>query len=558
MKRREMRTGVALHGVRLIALMALMVSWIGEVCGQDKYYYWVAFNDKEGTPFAIERPSEYLSSRAMERRIRQRISVDSMDLPVNPQYVAALQQAGLEVRHRLRWQNGVVVRTTEALPDDFVQRYEFVREVKLCKHEVDTLHVDSTKVLSVTKRLRLDDSLSGVDYYGWSYPQIEQLAGEALHKRGFEGQGIVIGVCDAGFPGVDTLSVYREMRNEGRLLAMRDFVSMGEEPGYMGNHGMHVLSLMAVDRAGVYVGTAPKATYVLCRTEDVESETPLEEYNWIAAAEYLDSLGADIITTSLGYFDYDDSTQSYSLADLDGRTAPMSRAAAIAVSRGMLLLNAAGNNGEDEFHQLNVPADVPEVLTVGAVENEGNWASFSSYGPTAAMVRKPDVVALGDGVMTVGEGGYLQIGSGTSYACPIMAGMMACLWQRYRVLNPRQLCDSVRAWGHLAVWPTDRCGYGIPDFSRATAGMLSINQESAVMRMRVYPNPATDYVVVETGEESQGGVLTVSDAKGRNLTTHAVEGGICRINTAQWPKGVYFLTFISNDGQRRSVAGFKL
>ena len=497
MKRREMRTGVVLHGVRLIALMALMVSWIGEVCGQDKYYYWVAFNDKEGTPFAIERPSEYLSSRAMERRIRQRISVDSMDLPVNPQYVVALQQAGLEVRHRLRWQNGVVVRTTEALPHDFVQRYDFVREVKLCKHEVDTLHVDSTKVLSVKNRLRLDDSLSGVDYYGWSYPQIEQLAGEELHRRGFEGQGIVIGVCDAGFPGVDTMSVYREMRNEGRLLAMRDFVSMGEEPGYMGNHGMHVLS-------------------------------------------------------------HDDSTQSYSLADLDGRTAPMSRAAAIAVSRGMLLLNAAGNNGEDEFHQLNVPADVPEVLTVGAVENEGNWASLRSYGSTAAMVRKPDVVALGDGVMTVGEGGYLQIGSGTSYACPIMAGMMACLWQRYRVLTPRQLCDSVRAWGHLAVWPTDRCGYGIPDFSRATAGMLSINQESAVMRMRVYPNPATDYVVVETGEESQGGVLTVSDAKGRNLTTHAVEGGICRIKTAQWPKGVYFLTFISNDGQRRSVAGFKL
>lgn len=541
-----------------MALMTLMMLWIGEAIGQERFYYWVAFNDKEGTPFAIEQPSEYLSSRAMERRLRQRIAVDSMDLPVNPQYVAALQQSGLEVRHRLRWLNGVVVRTTDALSEDFVQRYEFVREVKLCKHEVPTPHVDTNKSLSATKQFRPDDSLSGMDYYGWSYPQIEQLSGEALHRRGFEGQGIVIGVCDAGFPGVDTMSVYREMRDEGRLLAMRDFVSIGEEPGYMGSHGMHVLSLMAVDRAGVFVGTAPKATYVLCRTEDVESETPLEEYNWIAAAEYLDSLGADIITTSLGYFDYDDSTQSYSLSDLDGRTAPMSRAAAIAVSRGMLLLNAAGNNGDDEFHQLNVPADVPEVLTVGAVENEGNWASFSSYGPTAAMVRKPDVVALGDGVLTVGEGGYLQIGSGTSYACPIMAGMMACLWQRYRGLSPRRLCDSVRAWGHLAVWPTDRCGYGIPDFSRATAGMLSINHETGTLKMRAYPNPATDYVVVETGEVLQGGVMTVSDAKGRRLLTREVVEGVCRIDTAKWPKGVYFLTFINWDGQRRSVAVFKL
>ena len=488
---------------RWLLAALLLTAWTVEA--QPVYKYWVEFTDKRGTPFRLDAPEEYLGPRAMERRSRQCIQLDSMDLPVNPAYVEALQQEGLTVLHRSKWFNGVIAYSADSLADDR-EWPDFVRGVRLC--EVSPLSVPDTDVPNLGYSLPVFDydTLYGADYYGGGFAQISQLNGQMLHRCGYEGKGVLIGVCDCGFPGVDTAAIFDSMRAEGRLVATRDFVWPMEDNVFnMHSHGTHALSTMAVLVPGMYVGTAPKASYVLCRTENVLSESLLEEYNWTVAAEWLDSLGADIISTSLGYFFFDDSTQSHSLEDLDGRTAPMSRAAGIAVSRGMLVVNSAGNDGWSEPQHLNVPADVPQVLTVGAVDD-----------------------------------GLFRYTNGTSLSCPVMAGMMACLRQRFPQLTPGQLCDSVRSWGSLAAFPDHFGGYGIPDFSHAVSGMpVGIgNGEGQGEPFLLYPNPARREAMVVL---QSAGRVEVYDLKGGRVFFREVDNMTGQVKLPLLPAGVYLV-----------------
>lgn len=524
-------------------LAALMLSALS-VQAQPVYKYWVEFTDKNQSPYRFDNPSEYLGPRALERRARMRIQIDSLDLPVSPAYVDALQQEGLTVVHRCKWLNGVIAWSADSLPEGR-EWPEFVREVKLC--EVSPLSIPDTDVPNVGYPLpEYDfDTLYGADYYGGGFIQISQLNGQELHRSGYRGEGVVIGVCDCGFPGVDTAAIFGSMRREGRLLATRDFVWPEENNVFcIHSHGTHVLSTMAVLSPGLYVGTAPKASYVLCRTENIMLESLLEEYNWAVAAEWLDSLGADVVSTSLGYFYFDDSTQSYSLQDLDGRTAPMSRAAGIAVSRGMVVVNSAGNDGLSVPQHLNVPADVPEVLTVGAVDSTGVRADFSSYGPTASFFTKPDVMAMGAQVLSASPDGMFRYTNGTSLSCPIMAGMMACLCQRFPRLSPRQLCDSVRAWGTLADIPDRYSGYGIPDFSRAVGLPLGIEKTEQKTAL-IYPNPTRQGATVVLPSK---GRVEVYDLMGRRVFNDETDDVTRKVSLPILPVGIYLVRVSTASG----------
>lgn len=527
--------------MRKIVLCFALVCCVLSLQAQRTDKYWVSLRDKQGCVFMLDNPSEFLSVRALERRQRQGIVVDSLDLPVSEVYVQALRQAGLTVQNQSKWLNGVAVFVPEGEDISFLDTVDFVVSTQLLETgSVEVPNVgDNSPIWNPLRPASYDQPYSRA-YYGHAYTQINQLNGIDLHKAGFEGQGIIIGVCDGGYPGVDTMGLLETLRTDGRILATRDFVWKGGSVYSVHPHGTSVLSLMASYKPGLMVGTAPRASYVLCRTENTLVETLMEEYNWVAAAEYLDSLGADMITTSLGYFYFDYSGHNHGLEDLDGKTAPMTIAADIAVSRGMLVLNAAGNDGMSSPQHLGAPADAEKVLTVGAATREGTWARFSSYGPTADGRVKPDIMALGEDVPCANSQGVLSASSGTSLATPIMAGMMACLWQKYPDWTPAQLCDSVRAWGSLAHSPDLYAGYGIPDFGRAMGNCSIIAQP--VADVHLYPNPARDYFVVDGLEQCE---LAIYDALGRVVK---VAKDSDRVSTQGMKSGVYFVKITAAKG----------
>lgn len=521
--------------------MTLLLLCAFSAQGQEVMKYWVQLSDKADTPYRLDQPEEYLSPRAMERRHTFHIAIDSLDLPVNPQYLRRLQEAGFTVHAVSRWMNGAVLFAPDQATASQLDTLPFITGHTLYETGPSTAPDETVYDPGDDPLAQPYDTLYGPAYYGYGYPQISQLNGTGLHRHGYRGQGLLIGVCDGGFPGVDSSPAFDSLRCSQRLVATRDFVWGGHEVYSIHPHGTMVLSTLASNLPGCYVGTAPEASYVLCRTENTLYENPLEEYYWIAAVEYLDSMGTDIISTSLGYYAYNDSNFSYRLSQLDGQTAPSSRAADIAVSRGMLLVCSAGNDGRDPEPHLNVPADAAKVLTVGAVDSEGHYALFSSPGPTADLRIKPDVAALGEQICVGTSQGQIRIANGTSFSCPVIAGMMACLWQRYPHLSPAQLCDSVRAWGDHAYLPDCYTGYGIPDFSHAnTPDPVAITEVKSPAGYHLYPNPATRHTTLLLPE---GGIahITLFDPLGRACRTLRTTATQVDIPLDGLPRGCYTL-----------------
>lgn len=507
--------------------------------------YWVAFTDKVGTPCTINNPSEYLSQRALDRRVRMHIGIDSLDLPVNPAYTEALRQTGGIVWTVSKWLNGAVFYAADssgmestlwALP--FVASVEYYGQGSLQRGEVEEWFFGHPATAQTC------DTLFGPDYYGLGHYNINTMNGIPLHRGGYQGEGVLVGVCDVGFPGVDTLEAFATLRDEGRLVATRDFVYGGNHVFDVHSHGTRVLSNMAAYLPGIYVGTAPRASYILCRTEDVGGESPLEEYFWAAAMEYLDSMGVDIVNTSLGYRYFDDDSRDHSPATLDGRTAPMTRAANAASSRGILVVVAAGNEGYDPAPNIGVPADSPAALTVGAIDHEGLRALFSSFGPTADGRIKPDVMSPGESVWVVNPDGSVQQVNGTSFASPILAGLAACMMQRHPTLGPAAWCDSLRAWGSLATNPDNENGYGVPDMGLALRDTQEVNLIAVDGNvLRLHPNPATDYVRLPLEGSAASSRIELYDATGRRL--FLLISPAPHLDLSTLPRGTYLLRLIT-------------
>ena len=515
--------------------------------------YWVQFTDKANSPYSIDNPEAYLSQRALQRRANLGIGIDEYDLPVNPQYLQAVADCGAELINPSKWLNGVSIYTTDASVVAAINALEFVSEVRNCPNDPKAQEI---KERWMTNEMKATESKGGSrGFYGGAETQVTQLKVDVLHDMGFDGTGVVIAVLDGGFEGTPNQGCFDNMREEGRLLGVRDFVYGSESVYSQSTHGTSCLSTMAAYDPNEMVGTAFKASYYLFHTEDGNSENIVEEYNWVSGAEYADSLGVDVCSTSLGYIDFDMPQWDHYLADFDGHTAPMTIGAEIAASRGIICLNSAGNEG-DGYCTLGIPGDAEHILTIGAVDASGYRAYFSSVGPTADGRIKPDVMAMGEGTYVAsGYGNWWPYynGNGTSFSNPVMAGAVACLRQAYPYASVQEICDAVRACGDRADNPDNYYGYGIPDFSQAIE-LLAVNEHvnPAAEIINVYPNPSQGHVNVSLKVGAKASV-EVYDYMGRHLYSYSFNGLNHTsledyLNTLK--TGVYFINATSEYGNQ--------
>ena len=493
--------------------------------------YYVQFTDKNDSPYSIDVPEAYLSQRALDRRARLGIAIDEYDIPVNPQYLEAVANCGAELINPTKWLNGVTVHVTNPTIIDAINALEFVETVRNCPNHPEA---------QLRKQQWLEKAMTPVEggvmmrgYYGGGYTQITQLNADVLHDNGFQGEGVVVAVLDGGFVGTESHECFDNMCEEGRLLGVRDFVYGSTSVYSQSTHGTSCLSTMAAYVPQTFVGTAPKASYYLIHTEDGNSETIAEEYNRVSGAEYADSLGVDVTSTSLGYIDFDDNMSQWDhpFEHFDGHTAPMTIGIEIAASRGIVCLNSAGNEG-DGICTLGIPADAEHILTVGAVDDHGERAYFSSVGPTYDGRIKPDVMAMGYGTYVASGddsgwwgGGPYYNGSGTSFSNPVLAGAVACLRQARPEASVQEICDAVRMAGNNANTPDNYYGYGIPDFAQALE-MIPLHVDTFVEPneiIAVYPNPSKGNVRV-TLKENQPTELTEYDVMGRVLKAYHFNG----------------------------------
>ena len=468
----------------LLIALALFPIIAGAQVGPNSYI--VFFTDKENTPYSISEPSAYLSERAIQRRSNQGIAIDSLDLPVDPEYIQAVKNLGdVEILHTLKWMNAILIKTTD--PDVLFGVSDLIGFDRL---EVSRSFTAYDNLTFKKPTLAKDDA-----DYGPSLNQIEMLNGLQLHADGYRGEGMLIAVLDGGFSLATSAGALDSLFDENRVLAQYNFVDNSSDVFQHSTHGSYVLSSMASIMKDSIIGTAPKASYLLAVTEDVSQERRIEEAHWEAAAEYADSAGADIINTSLGYHSFDVIEDGYSYSDMDGNTTLITRASDIAATRGMLLVTSAGNSGDDDWYYIGAPGDGFNVLAIGAVNAEGLVTNFSSRGPSFDGRVKPNVMAQGRNTVVSDLGDGIATTNGTSLSSPVLAGMAACLWQANPGATAMQVFDAIEMSASLFEMPNDSMGYGIPDFEIARQLLQNVvSVESPLSpkgknEMSFYPNP---------------------------------------------------------------------
>jgi len=516
--------------------------------------YWVAFTDKSATPYSLSEPTSFLSERAIARRAAQGIAYDELDLPVDPAYVAQVEAIeGVDVLNRSKWFNGVTIRVQGGDAISAVQDLPFVLEVRASGMRT----TGSPRVHKFGSRDQEGRELD-IPLYGAGYRQLEMLNGQSLHGNGHLGQGMLIGVLDSGFDGVDSALAFEAVRQRGGIVGTRDLVEHDGDVYDDHWHGRSVLSCMAARLDSQLIGTAPEADYVLIRTETVQSEYPVEEDHWVSGVELADSLGCDVINTSLGYTTFDDSTMDHTYAMLDGQTLRCSIAANIASQKGMVPVLSAGNNGQSDWYHIGAPADAMDVLTVGGVNADALYAPFSSHGPSADGRVKPDVCAMGQGttVLNIGVDSVVQA-NGTSFAAPVLAGLVGCLWGAHPTRSAQEIMMAVRQSATLYNDPNDSLGFGIPDFGAASAWLLltQVPEQPVSRNMRVFPSPFTDrFVIEDTGLHHGSAFVAVFDMEGRTRSfLRAGVDGVGRITLDDprlqgLPTGAY-LVVVDQDGR---------
>ena len=478
----------------LIFVLVFSSAFLEAQIAPSKYY--IQFTDKANSPFSIDQPEAFLSQRAIDRRAKYSIAIADEDLPVNPDYLLGIAATGATLLNATKWMNGVTVFTEEQSVLDAIIALPYVENmVKLAEYPHSLVQKDFFKNESVEKIDGLpsvkDGKLLSMEY-GGAGPQITQINGVVVHDRGFMGEGMLIAVLDGGFSGTDVHPFFDSLRANNRIVATKDFVNLGGSVYTDSGHGNSVLSTMAAFLPGQMIGTAPLASYLLLRSEDVATENIIEEYNWVSAAEYADSAGADVINSSLGYVDFDNPAFDHTYEDMDGITNVATRGADKAVSKGIMVVNSAGNSGNSTtFPYIGAPADGLEVFSIGAVDPEGYRASFSSIGPTYDGRIKPVVSATGQNTFVAYGGTDAGYGNGTSFSSPVIAGMTACLMQAYPEMTTAEVREALKESGSQYTNPDNLLGWGIPDYGKA-GDILTTIQNSRLHESRivkVYPNP---------------------------------------------------------------------
>ncbi|HET7117518.1 MAG TPA: S8 family serine peptidase, partial [Hanamia sp.] len=478
--------------------------------------YVVRFKDKSGTPFSINNPSQFLSARAIARRARQHIAIDETDLPVVPRYMDSVRLAGnVTILDESKWLNQVCIATTDSAALEKINSFPFVIATQPLKRLANSQNVPKNKSAGNVAENNFNEQANNVknvtspsgikgDYYSYgnSYDQIHIHNGEYLHNKGFHGEGMLIAILDAGFYHYLTLPAFDSVNINRQVLDTYDFVDNVTSVNEDFYHGMMVFSIIAGNIPGQLVGTCPKADFLLYRSEDVSSESPVEEQYWAAAAERADSAGADVITTSLGYDTFDNPVFDYTYADMNGHTSLIAQEATIAARKGMIVLAAAGNEGNSAWHFITTPADADSIISVGAVDNTGASASFSSYGPSSDGRVEPVAASVGEGAFVSSTTGPIVSGNGTSFATPNLAGLVTCLWQAFPDFTNMEIINEVKKSSSIYNDPDDRIGYGIPDFQKAYDDLYQQNilrkADSTLgnKNIKVYPNPFKDQFTV--------------------------------------------------------------
>lgn len=444
--------------------------------------YVVIFKDKAASPYSISNPTAFLSQRAVSRREQQGIAITEQDLPVNTSYVQAVKDAGADVFFKTRWLNGVLIQCDASVISaltslSFVERVEYV--------------APNAKLMT-NGRKKSDTKSRTSKSADVTQTQLGMVGIDEMQTDGYRGEGMIVGIFDSGFQGVNVNEPFQPLFAENRinLTVSHDFVYNTKDVFQYDEHGAEVFSVIAAYQEGTYTGGAYQASYQLYVTEDVNTEYRIEEYNWLFAAEIADSAGVDVINSSLGYNTFDDASMDYSKAAMNGKTTVITRAAQWAADRGIVIVCSAGNEGSVSWQIITAPADAEDVLAVASVTSTGVRVASSSKGPSPAIdgIIKPDVAAMGSNVSVIVPSGAVGSASGTSLAAPIITSLVTGIWQHYPSLTNKELLEIVRQSGSQASTPDNLLGYGIPNY---------LTVETLLQRLRenpftVYPNPVID------------------------------------------------------------------
>lgn len=519
----------------------------------------VQLTDKNNSAYNLNNPSSFLSKRAIDRRTRYQIPLDSTDLPVTNKYVDSIRLSGnVKILSISKWLNQILIQTTDQNALTKINSFPFVKSansvaprisnpipLKKFKEEINPIPFLFGNRNSGTKGDVFD--------YGSNFNQVHIHEGEYLHNKGFKGETIQIAVLDAGFSQYKSVTAFDSIRMNQQILGERDFVDYDNSVNEDDSHGMYCLSTMAANWPGKMIGTAPKASYWLIRTENAFTEYPVEEHNWVVGAELADSTGSDMISSSLGYFDFDDASFNHTYDQLYKNATIVSKGAAIAANKGMIVMNSAGNAGGGWWNFVAFPADVDSVCSVGAVNSAGDVAGFSSRGFPGKI--KPNVVSVGVATVIAGFSNQPVSGNGTSFSNPNLAGLVACLWQAFPQFNNMKILDAVYRSANHYQNPDSLYGYGIPNFRIAyeqlekEANTISFENDWLLTVPNPFHNSLTVYLKApETGKIQ----LRLLDALGRTLEAVSLDiitnetNKIVFKNVAKYPAGAYYLQYNSN------------
>jgi serine protease AprX len=533
-----------------LLLLAILVS--GTVLAQNRYAVHFKFKPQE--LYSFNNPQEFLTEKSLERRQRQQIALDSLDFPVSKKYTDAIQSSVDLILYNSHWLNASIVTANpenipvlESLP--FVEKVVFIAPGNFSKAR---LGFNSKAGLNVNFNIKSKKNSAPYDF------QNQVLGIPQMHEAGFKGKGITIAVFDAGFPGVNQVAALAHLFENNQIVGTRDFVHIGNNDVYSKNqHGTNVLSLIAAYDQEFLVSGAPESDYILCITEDVPTEYRIEEYNWVKAAEYADSLGVDIINSSLGYWDFDDPSMDYTINDLDGETAVVTIGASVAANKGILVVTSAGNYGTRGESSLTAPADAKGILAIGAVKSDLTRSSFSSRGPTADGRIKPDVSAFGEQVWVIRSNGVASRGNGTSFSAPQVTALAAGLWQGRPEWTKDDLVENLIRSAHQVEAPDNLLGYGIPDFYKAYFGeILDIVTVDREGHWKVYPNPIEGTDLFISFGSNLKGEFSLIDMHGkiikREILTRTDLQIPFEVNLPEIRNGVYFVQMQSGKKIQRT------
>lgn len=529
---------------KLLLVLTILSIQQGVAQSQDA---WVFFADKENVEVSLADPILIMTQEAIDRKELHGTAIDERDVPVNENYITQIKNAtGITVRSKSKWMNCVYIigsqSNIEALLD-----LPFVTNVEYADKSLNLF-----PGAPIENKFSLEEAGQNIIYnYGAATNQIEMLSGDYLHELDYSGEGMIVAVLDAGFPSIDTNPGFQKMRDENRILGTYDFEARTENVDGTSSHGFVTSSDIGGFLQNEFVGTAPQASFYFFVTEYTPSETPVEEAWWVEALERSDSLGVDVVNTSLGYRGFDNPNYDHTYEDLDGQTTFSARGANIAFDKGMILVTSAGNGGNTSFPTVGTPGDSPGTLTVGAVNSNGIYVAFSSIGPTVDGRVKPDVMAQGSNAAVINTGGNIDFSSGTSFSSPIMAGVITCLWQSRPDVPNGHIMQIVRESANLYNNPTDQMGYGIPNFENAYLALqeLGLEDDFLMSNFALYPNPVTSKINISFPEGISNGTFTIYSILGNKVLSTEISRNLNSVNMESLNSGMYIASINSNNKQ---------